>query len=130
EVEYKDDKGETRKWSFEGTRDEIRKQLESDKEIPDNIRQQLQRSLNLPGGSGGRQGSFGFMMPRGGGMFFGGDSDKDGSPDLFLPGGMSIDKWLDQFSKDLDPQVREQLKGSLKNVEPLRKRPVERERAF
>jgi hypothetical protein len=127
EAEFKDDKGEAQKWSFEGTRNEIRKQVESDQDLPDNIRQQLLRSLQGPGGASRRPGGFRFMMPQGG-IFFGGDgNDVNG---FVFPDGKSVEEWFEQFSKDLDPQVRDQLKGAFRSIEPPGKRPVERDRSF
>ena len=41
EIEYKNEKGDSLKRSFEGTREEIQKQIDADKEMPEAIRNQL-----------------------------------------------------------------------------------------
>jgi hypothetical protein len=47
EVEYLDKEGKNQHHEFEGTREEIRKQIESEKDLPDDEREQLLGGLNL-----------------------------------------------------------------------------------
>ena len=75
EIEYKDSKGNTQSMTLEGTREEIRKSIEEQKELPDSIRQHLLRSLDLQTGQGFgpfRFGRPGFPRP---GVWF--DFDED-----------------------------------------------------
>jgi hypothetical protein len=137
EIEYKDEKGESKKWSFEGTRDEIRKELEADHEMPKNIRDQMLQSLDGPSVKGGR--AFRLNFPHGsGGIFIDRDLDDlkgfgfdlDELKGFSFPLDKSIDKILDRLPEDLDPQVRDQIKGTLKSIEPSGKKPIVRERSL
>jgi hypothetical protein len=47
EIQYLDKNGKLAKQSFEGSRDELRRDIEAQKDLPDNERNQLLRSLNL-----------------------------------------------------------------------------------
>jgi hypothetical protein len=126
EIEYKNEKGDSLKRSFEGTRDEIRKQIEADEEMPEGIRNQLLRSVDL--GKGGR-GTFQFGIPRGGFAF---DFDSDGFPAFTWPGSKDFDQVMEQLSNEIDPELREKLKGALRSIEEQqpRKQPVPRNRSL
>jgi PDZ domain len=119
EIEYKNEKGDSLKRSFEGTREEIQKQIEADKEMPEAIRNQLQRSL-------GGKGAFRFNMPRGGFAF---DLDSDDFPMFNWSGSGDFEKIFEQFSNQLDPELREKLKGAFRSIEEPQphKKPVPRD---
>ncbi len=51
EMSYKDDKGETRNFTFEGKRDEIVDQIKRRKDLPDDKKQALLQALNFNGES-------------------------------------------------------------------------------
>jgi hypothetical protein len=125
EIEYRNDEGDSLKRSFEGTRDEIRKQIEADQELPEGLRNQLLRSLDL-GRSG--KGAFQFSMPRG----FAFDMDSDEFPMFTWPGSKDFDQVIEQLSNQIDPELREKLKGAFRSIEEHqpRKRPVPRDRSL
>ncbi len=127
EIEFKNDKGDTLKRSFDGTRDEIKKEIEADKEMPDAIRQQLLRSLDV-GGSGRGKGGFGFQVQPGAFRF-----DADGA-DVFksfnLPAFENIVQIIEQISGDVDPEVREQLRKAFRSIEEPKDNPAPRDRSL
>jgi hypothetical protein len=121
EIEFKNEKGDRLKQSFEGTRDEIRKQIEQDKEIPETMRGQLMRSLEM--GKGGRPGAFRFFGPGGAAAFgFSFDADKLGA--FTFPDGKNFDQIIEAFSDDIDPRVREQLRKAFRSIEESRPKPT------
>lgn len=128
EIEYKNEKGDSLKRSFDGTRDEIRKQIEAVKEMPEAIRNQLLRSFDL--GKGGK-GAFQFNTPRGG---FWIDTDWEdlwsNMPAFEFPSSKDIDQLIEQFSDNLDPETREKLKGALRSIEQPKKKPTEPDRSL
>lgn len=50
EIQYLNKEGKVEQQNFEGTRDEIHKEILAQKDLPDNEREQLLRSLDIPGG--------------------------------------------------------------------------------
>ncbi len=126
EIEFKNEKGDSLKRSFEGTRDEIRKQIEADKDMPEAIRNQLMRSLDF-GKSG--KGAFHFNMPRGG---FWIDTDWNdlfsNMPAFKFPDSKEVEQIIEQFSEKLDPETREKLKGAIRSIEQPKKNPTESDR--
>jgi hypothetical protein len=61
EIQYLDKDGKTQKHTFEGTREEIRRDIEAQRDLPGNERQHLLRALDLPGGFGAAAAPF--FMP-------------------------------------------------------------------
>jgi hypothetical protein len=124
EIEYKNEKGDSLKRSFEGTRDEIQKQIEADNEMPEAIRNQLLRSFDF--GKGGK-GTFHFNMPRGGFAF---DLDSDDFPAFNWPASKDFDQIIEQLSNQIDPQLREKLKGAFRSIDEPHKKPVPLDRSL
>jgi hypothetical protein len=126
EIEFKNEKGDSMKRSFEGTREEIRKQIEADEDMPQGIRNQLQRSLDI--GRGGK-GAFQFHMPRGGFAF---DVDSNDFPVFAWPGSKDFDQIIEQLSNQIDPELREKLKGAFRSIEEQQpaKKPVPLDRSL
>jgi hypothetical protein len=124
EIEYKNEKGDSLKRSFEGTREEIQKQIDADKEMPEAIRNQLLRSFDF--GRGGK-GAFRFNMPQGGFAF---DFDSDDFPMFNWSGSGDFEKIFEQLSNQIDPELREKLKGAFRSIEEPHKKPVPRDGSF
>jgi hypothetical protein len=122
EIEYKDEAGEVKKWSFEGTREEIRRDLQESKEVPAQLRRQMLRNLDFSRRPGAGMGSFRLMMPRlGGGIFIDSDLGEFGFPE-------AAD--FEGFFEEVDPQTRDQLKGTLRSIDEPQRNPVERDRSL
>jgi len=114
EVEFKNDKGETVRRSFEGTRDEIKKELEGDKEMPEGIRNQLRR--NFDGDRGNRPGAFRFSLPDGQAAF--GFSFDDGDfSEITGPVQKQLEQIFEKLPDNLDEKLREALKDALRSIE-------------
>jgi hypothetical protein len=123
EIEFKNEKGDSLKRSFEGTKEEIQKQIEADKELPEGIRNQLQRSFDF--GKGGK-GAFQFHAPRA----FRFDLDNDNWPGFHWSGSGDFEQILEELSKQIDPDVREKLKEAFQNIDESQKKPVIRGRSL
>lgn len=124
EVEYKDSQGNTQELTFEGTREEIRKAVEEEKDLPESIRRHLIGSLNF----GARP--FGFWGPlfrpgAGPGVWFDRDEDfgRVGFPEDFWK---DFDEWFErQRPPQIKPEAREklkELKGRFRSIEDSRSR--------
>jgi hypothetical protein len=128
ELEYKNEKGDSLKRSFEGTRDEIRKEIEADKEMPEAIRNQLLRSLDFGKGA---KGAFQFNTPRGG---FWIDTDWNdvfsNMPEFKFPDSKQFEQIIEQLSENLDPETMEKLKGAIRSIEPPQKKPAPNDRSL
>jgi hypothetical protein len=126
EIEFKNDKGETQKRTFEGTREEIHKQIEADKEIPEAIRKQFGHGLDFKGGKG----AFQFQLPSGG-FQFSLPFDHDDFPAFNWTGSKDFEQIIEQLSNQIDPALRDKLKGALRSIdEPSRKKDVPVDRAL
>ena len=118
EIEYKNEKGDTLKRTFEGSREEIRKQVMADEELPETMREHLLRSLDF--GGHGKSGAFRFTFPQGGHGVL--DLDLDDLPGALLPGLEKLDRVVELISNDLDPEIREKLKGALRSIDGEQKK--------
>ena len=127
EIEYKSEKGDSLKRSFEGTRDEIRKEIEADKEMPDAIRNQLLRTFEFGKSA---KGAYHFNMPRGGFWIDTNWDDFFGNmPGFKFPDSKEFEQIIEQLSENLDPETREKLKGAIRKIEPPKKQ-VEPDRSL
>ncbi|GEM_PF-2308397 len=122
EIEYKSEDGKSKKWSFEGTRDEIRKELESDEELPKDLREQMLRSLDFSGGKGGRSGAKRLVLPGGSGILSI-DGDWGDAHVIQLDLTRSLNEVLEGLPDEVSAMVREQLESTLRGS----KKPQNRE---
>jgi membrane-associated protease RseP (regulator of RpoE activity) len=116
EIEFKDEDGKSKNWSFEGTRDEIRKELESNKELPNDLREHMLRSLDLSSGKGGRGGAKRLVLPGGSGIVSI-DGDWGDAHVIHLDLTRSLNEVLEGLPDEIGALVREQLRSSLRGTD-------------